>query len=128
MALQMKCLTNMNCMCFVPHKFTSFFKMAVSKKQKRLLTASDWSWEKDFPIGPALQSKHVFYCHPCQKVISCRHMGRGQNWRDLNSSLLVKAISLIIHYLFLWKKPLDWTMKVIAANQNRHSWMLLFYF
>ena len=51
----------------------SFFKMAESKKRKRL-TACDSSWEKDFPIGPASQNKHAFYCHPCQKVISCGHM------------------------------------------------------
>ena len=33
--------------------------------------------KKDFPIGPASQNKNTFYCHPCQKVISCGHMGRG---------------------------------------------------
>ena len=50
--------------------------MAGSKKRKRL-TVYDSSWEEDFPIGPASQKKHAFYCHPCQKVISCEHMGRG---------------------------------------------------
>ena len=42
---------------------SSFLKMADSKKQK-CLTANDPSWEKDFPIGPASQNKHAFYCHP----------------------------------------------------------------
>ena len=50
--------------------------MADSKKRK-CLTAYDSSWEKDFLIGPASQNKHAFYCHPCQKVISCGQMGRG---------------------------------------------------
>ena len=40
------------------------------------MTAYDSSWKKDFPVGPALQNKHAFYCHPCQKVISCGNMGR----------------------------------------------------
>ena len=42
---------------------SSFLKMADNKTQKRL-TAYDPSWEKDFPIGPASQNKHSFYCHP----------------------------------------------------------------
>ena len=40
---------------------------------------------KDFPIGPALQNKHAFYCHPCQKVISCGYMGRGDVARHCDS-------------------------------------------
>ena len=55
---------------------SSFLKMADRKKQKCLI-AYDLSWVKDFPIGPALQEKDAFYCHPCQKVIFCGHMGRG---------------------------------------------------
>ena len=31
-------------------------------------------------------------------------MGRGKNWIDLNSSLFVTIIRLIIHYLFPVKK------------------------
>ena len=50
--------------------------MADSNKRK-CLTAYDSSWKKDFPIGPTSQNKHGFYCHPCQKVISLGHMGRG---------------------------------------------------
>ena len=42
--------------------------MADSKKLKRL-RAYDWSSEKDFPVGPDSQNKHIFYRHPCQKVI-----------------------------------------------------------
>ena len=34
----------------------------------------------------------------------------------------------MIHYLFLRKKPLYCTLTLIAANQNRHSWTLLFHF
>ena len=58
--------------------------MADSKKRKRL-TAYDSSCEKDFPIGPASQNKHAFYCHPYRKVISCGHMGRGDVARHCDS-------------------------------------------
>ena len=61
---------------FLLQVHSSFFKMADSNKRK-CLTAYDSSWKKDFPIGPTSQNKHGFYCHPCQKVISLGHMGRG---------------------------------------------------
>ena len=47
---------------------SSFLKMADRKKRKCLI-AYDLSWEKDFPVGPALQEKDACYCHPSQKVI-----------------------------------------------------------
>ena len=52
-------------------------------------------------------------------IISCRH--RVEEKIRLNPSLLVTITSLMIHYFFLRKKLLDYTMKLIPANENRHS-------
>ena len=75
------------------HVFCStqvYFKFMADSKKEKPLRSHDLSWEKRFSNRPASQSKHVFYCHPCQKVISCRHMGRWKNWIDLNSSCFLQ--------------------------------------
>ena len=99
-ALQMKCLIYGCCMCFVPYKFVlnSFFILQDGRQQETKTLESVWLIIRK-RFWPDSQNKHIFYRHPCQKVISSRHMGREKNWIDLNSSWLVPVISLIIHYL-----------------------------
>ena len=33
------------------------------------------SWTKCFPIGKVNDNPHAFYCIPCEKSVSCAHMG-----------------------------------------------------
>ena len=126
-ALQMKYLIYACCMCFVPQKFVLnlFFILQDSRQEETKTLESLWLIVgKRLSVELYSQKKHVFNGHPLQKVKSCRRMGRRKNWIDLNWSLHVTVISLMIQYFFTRKKLLDWTTKLNTTNQNRNCWTL----
>ena len=40
-------------------------------------TVYNSDWEKQYPVGPANDTKYAFYCIPCKKNVSCSHMGKA---------------------------------------------------
>ena len=58
----------MKCLIYACFVLNSFFILQDGRQQETKTLESVWSSEKDFPIGPDSQNKHIFYRHPCQKV------------------------------------------------------------
>ena len=94
----------MKCLIYACFVLNSFFILQDGRQQETKTLERAWLIvRKRFSNRTWFTKQTYFLSSPMSKSYICRHMGRGKNWIDLNSSLLVTVISLIIHYLFLRK-------------------------